>query len=372
MILRIISTLKRLRITNFFIAVLYAGILYSAVSAQDMEQNMGNPFGVLEFLPWNHSWNNYKYPDDASLEKAVVLMKEAGVGFVRMDFLWGEIEPQEGIFEFEKYDRIVELLIKHNINILGLLNYSADWASSSGQWNYPPKDNQLFVDYAVRVAKRYKGKIKYWEVWNEPDSSTYWATQDRLKSYCGLLIDTYIAIKQIGPEIKVLNGGFANGIMSVNQLYDNGVKDYFDILNIHIFVSPLNPNAVEILKAHTRAAYKIMQRKGDADKKIWVTEIGCPGVKRGIKTANWWLQRNPSEAQQAKWVEKVYENLLRNPAVEKVFWAFFRDCNNHWGTGVDYFGLVRWDYSKKPAFNSYRKSFNKRQHHRTADFFINK
>ena len=32
-----------------------------------------------------------------------------------------------------------------------------------------------------------------------------------------------------------------------------------------------------------------------------------------------------------------------------------RDTKNHWGNGVDYFGLIRWDFSKKPAFKTYRK-----------------
>jgi hypothetical protein len=26
------------------------------------QKNNDSPFGVLEFLHWNHVWNNYKYP----------------------------------------------------------------------------------------------------------------------------------------------------------------------------------------------------------------------------------------------------------------------------------------------------------------------
>lgn len=107
---------------------------------------------------------------------------------------------------------------KNKINILGILNYSTDWASGRG-WNYPPEDNKLFVDYALKVVNRYKDKIKYWEVWNEPDSHTYWAKQDGLKSYCVLLKDVYIALKKLDPECKILNGGLANGMLSVNRLY---------------------------------------------------------------------------------------------------------------------------------------------------------
>jgi hypothetical protein len=255
--------------------------------------NMQNPFCVLEFLNWNHPWNNHKYARKEDLLRVVALMKEAGVGWVRMDFLWEDLEPNQGQFEFDKYDYVVELLSKNNINILGLLNYSTGWASSCGNWNCPPKDNKLFINYAVCIVSRYKDKIKYWEIWNEPDSHTYWSKQDGLKSYCEFLKDVYAAVKKAAPDCKVLNGGLANGLSSVNHLYDNGAKDYFDILNIHIFESPLHHDAVKRVIAYPKLAYKIMARNGDADKKIWITEIGCPGVKRGLDVDNWWMGGNP-------------------------------------------------------------------------------
>lgn len=266
--------MNRLHINKpFFIAVVFFlnAILYSGGIAQDLEErdlNMQSPFGVLEFLHWNHPWNSYKYSTTEDLKQAVELMKEAGVGWVRMDFLWGDIEPESGQFQFGKYDNIVDLLSKNNIHILGLLHYSTDWASSCGRWNCPPQDFQLFVDYAVRVATRYKDKIKYWEIWNEPDSSTYWEPQDGLKSYCTLLKNVYVALKKVDPDCKILNGGIANGLASVNHLYDNGAKGYFDILNIHIFENPLNPEAIKAVAAYPKLAYKIMSRNGVPTKRF--------------------------------------------------------------------------------------------------------
>lgn len=320
---------------------------------------MDNPFGVLEFLHWNHSWNSYKYAKAEDLEKTVSLMKEAGVGWVRMDFLWQDIEPEEGEFKFDKYDRIVDLLNKNGIHMLGILNYSASWAVSCKEWNCPPENNATFVKYAVKVIARYKNKIKHWEVWNEPDSAVYWSKQDGLKSYCALLKDVYIAAKKIDPDCKILNGGLANGLSRVNSLYDNGAKDYFDILNLHLFVNPFHEAAIKRVTAYPKLAYKVMVRNGDGNKKIWITEIGCPGVKRGIVTGDWWLGKNPTEKQQSIWLRQVYTELLKDKHVEKVFWAFFRDCADHWGTGVDRFGLVRWGYTKKPAFQAYKECFEK-------------
>ena len=87
---------------------------------------VNNPFGVLEFLHWSHPWNNNKYSKRVDLEKTISLMQSAGVGWVRVDFLWGDIEPKKGEFDFAKYDRIVELLKSKGIHILGILHYSVD------------------------------------------------------------------------------------------------------------------------------------------------------------------------------------------------------------------------------------------------------
>ncbi|MBU1999420.1 MAG: hypothetical protein KKE64_08025, partial [Candidatus Omnitrophica bacterium] len=165
----------------------------------------------------------------------------------------------------------------------------------------------------------------------------------------------YLALKKIDPECKILHGGLANGIAGVNHLYDNGAKDYFDILNLHIFESPFNPGADKRIASYPKLAYKIMSRNGDSHKKVWITEIGCPGVKRWSKVKPWWLGRNPNLSEQAKWLKEVYSQLLRLPYTEKVFWAFFRDCKEHWKNGIDYFGLITWDYSRKPSFTAFKE-----------------
>jgi len=354
----------------FFLALIFCCLIYSEVPAIDLSrkdnkmnkcdiEGDNSPFGVLEFLHWDHAWNNHKYPDEKSLKRSIGLMKKAGVSWVRVDILWSDIEPQPGNFSFEKYDRIINLLSDNHIHALAILHYSTDWASACGKWNCPPKDNALFVNYTVKVIDRYKEKIKFWEIWNEPDSSVYWQPQDGLKSYCALLKEIYVAAKRIDPDCKILNGGLANGLASVNKLYDNGAKDYFDILNIHFFETPVNPKALYAVMAYPKLVRKIMKRNGDAGKNIWITEIGCPGVKskqpKSPDVSNWWMGSNPDEKQQSQWVKEIYSKLIYSEGVEKVFWAFFRDTKAHWKNGVDYFGLVRWDLSRKPAFLTYKK-----------------
>lgn len=336
-------------------AIVLLAALALACPARAENEMKKNPFGVLEFLHWNHDWNNFQYPGDAELEKAARMMRDVGVGMVRMDFLWQDVEPRRGEFDFARYDRIVDILSANGIEILGILDYSADWASPTGQWNDPAEDNSAFVAYAARVAGRYKDRVRYWEIWNEPDSPVYWKRQDSLAGYCRLLREAYAALKAVDPGCTVLNGGLTYELSKVNQLYDNGGKGYFDALNIHIFENPCNPGPAEKrVSAYVRACARIMARNGDGDKKIWVTETGCPGVRRGVRVRNCWMGKSPTEIRQAGWVSAVYTALLARKEVRAVFWAFFRDTDNHWKDGTDYMGLVRNDFTPKPAYTAYR------------------
>ena len=335
------------------------------LNAKEKEKN--TPFGVLAFLSWNHDWNNFKY-SKKDLEEGVKLLKELGVSFVRIDFYWQDIEPQKGKFDFGKYDYITKLLCENNIKILAILDYCADWAGKF--WNGPPENLDNFVNFAKKVVKRYKNKIKYWEIWNEPDSSIYWQPQDEMKTYLRLLKKTYKAIKEIDPSAKVLLGGLTSGgYYALKRIYEMDGKNYFDIVNIHPFVNPLRKDCVKEIKILYKNIRKLMGKFGDEKKKIWFTEIGCPGVKKPSKKNMWWLGRSPTESEQAEFLRKVFTETPKLEFVDKVFWAFFRDCKEHFNSGVDFFGLVRWDFSKKIAFEVYRKCILdwKRQKHKKAD-----
>ena len=311
------------------------------------------PFGVLSFLHWHHSWNNYKYNEE-TLKKTVKILKDLGISFVRFDFLWDDIEPRPGEFQFRKYDFLVDLLTENQIRILGILDYSASWAAPD--WNYPPAKIGDFLSFVSVVITRYKDKVKYWEVWNEPDSPFYWKPQDDMKTYSELLKHTYRLAKKIDPSCKVLLGGLIPpGIYALQNIYRNGGKDYFDIINIHPFVNPLYPNRIKTVAVMHKNLKRIMDKFNDSDKKIWFTELGCPGVRRPERTNTWWEGKSPVEREQALWVKEVYSKLLKLEDVEKIFWAFLRDNKKHFKSGVDYFGLIRWNFSKKPAYEAYRK-----------------
>ncbi len=335
----------------FFIA--FAGIAWADNDARSTD----SPYGVLDLFSWGHDWNGHHYTPE-KIERAAKMMKEAGIGIVRMDFLWNDIQPQKDKWDFQKYDRIVDILSKNDIKILGLLDYNADWAGE--KWNSAP-DPKLFTIYARAVVARYKSKVRYWEVWNEPDQNFYWIPSDQMKAYSALLKEVYPAIKAEDPTSLVLMGGISgNAAMTLAQLYSHKTKNYFDIVNIHPFQDPLGPDPIAQMKKEYEAVLAVMEKNGDKSKPIWFTEIGCPGVPDSKTVPKWWNGENPDEQAQAQWVEKLYGEPLKWNGVEKIFWAFFRDTPNYFLTGTDYFGLVSEDFTPKPAYQSYRKMVSDR------------
>jgi hypothetical protein len=309
-----------------------------------------SPFGVHDFLSWNHDWNHYHY-DQVKFERTVALLQEARVGWVRIDFLWSDFEPRNGEFEFSGYEERVQQLQKAGISILATLAYSPFWHRPT--WRSAP-DPVLFKRFAKAVVHRFKNIILHWEIWNEPDDLRFWQPQDAQHSYVELLKQSSIAIKEEDPSALVHLAGLSQGLpASLKAMYAQGAREFFDVVNIHPFVHPLMPDALGCLRYFYESAYRVMQQNGDGGKPLWFTAIGAPGLQDPRRTADWWLGKNPTEIHQAEWVRRLYTDALRWPGVTKIFWSFFRDTEGHFGDGTDFCGLVRSDFSKKPAWNVY-------------------
>ena len=147
----------------------------------------------------------------------------------------------------------------------------------------------------------------------------------------------------------------SQGFYAIKNIYRNGGKDYFNILNIHPFVDPLNPDEIKRIYAIYNNLEKLKVQYNDKDKKIWFTEIGCPGLDSKVESKGWWFGRSPKEQEQAEFLNLIYTDIIELPNLEKVFWAFFRDNKAHFNNDVDYFGIIRWDFSKKEAFGVYKE-----------------
>jgi hypothetical protein len=303
------------------------------------------PFGMLGFLDWNHEWNSYLYDTPEKLERAIGMIADAGASYVRQVISWDEVEKRPGEFNFDKYDDLLDRLKRHDLKILAILCYTATWTGRP--WNSVP-DTEQFLNYVEKTVARYKDRIHFWEVWNEPDHPTYWKTQDGQQAYVALLKRVYAAIKRIDPAAKVVLGS-VGAPPALRQMYQHGAKDFFDIANLHPFTTPLQAGALDKIRSSFDGIKAILEEFGDGAKPVWITELGCPGVPVTMQNPpDWWEGKSPTEEEQAGWLRQLYGAPLEWPGLEKIFWSFFQDTK-HFNDGTDFFGLIGRDFKTKPA-----------------------
>lgn len=316
-----------------------------------------DPFGLLAFLSWNHDWNKW-YFNRAVLLKSLEQIRKLGISFIRLDIVWSDVHRGFHKYDFSRYDELLSLLKEHNIQILGLLHYNKNRLDSDGKeiWNLPPESFDEFAAYVAATVDRYKTQIKYWEIWNEPNHPVYWVgPRDGLKRYSELLTLSYHAAKKADPSCVVLNGGITEPLYEdIENFYRNGGKKICDLLAIHIFVDPLHPDREKQFSGLVKHVEDIMAQHGDGGKKIWITELGCPGVPPGENAPTWFIGKSPNEEEQAEWLETVYGVLKKHPRVQKLFWAFYRDTQGIFPDSTNFFGLVRFDLTPKPSYERMR------------------
>lgn len=264
------------------------------------------------------------------------LMREAGIGWVRSDFSWSGVERRPGSWRFDHLDETVDWAEAAGVRILPILDYDVSWARPAhehlDQW----------LEYVRRVVQRYGDRIRYWEVWNEPNLEGFWRDKPDPRDYVKLLKATYRTIKQIDPRLVVLLGG-TSGIPwpYLEGVYEAGGKPYFDVMNVHPYRYPASPEERPLYDDLVRLRALMLER-GDGQKPIWITEMGWPTHqgRRGVK-----------ESRQAELLARAYL-LALHAQVDVIFWYEFQapegkpDYNEH------HFGIVHRDLRPKPAYTA--------------------
>ncbi|MEM7346090.1 MAG: hypothetical protein AAF485_17765, partial [Chloroflexota bacterium] len=161
---------------------------------------------------------------DESLKK----VHAAGFRFIRQQFVWEDIEIAAkgdfidkrnlgvypgGIDAWLKYDNIVDLAESNEIEILARLDNPPAWSrvlTNTIGTLAPPDDLNDYGDFVEAVASRYKGRIRYYQLWNEPNIYPEWGEQGvNPEAFSLLMCEGYRRIKAVDPDAIVLSGTMA-------------------------------------------------------------------------------------------------------------------------------------------------------------------
>jgi hypothetical protein len=222
-----------------------------------------------------------------------LLASEAmGARWVRLhdfgDFChWRVVEPEKGRFEWR--DAEINDLRSRGFTIMANLGHTPRWAGrphpadqDHGDWtSAPPRDIAQWENYVFKTVEHFRGRIRHWEVWNEPCWSSFFSGTP--EEYAELLKVAYRAVKRADPEAVVIGGCFSSHAAEwTKRVLAQDALDSMDVLSYHVYWSPavtepIAPGQPAFIEQEVRHFTDLMRERGKS-KPIYMTEGGlrCP------------------------------------------------------------------------------------------------
>jgi GH35 family endo-1,4-beta-xylanase len=249
------------------------------------------------------------------------LASEAGFDAVVQVFSWLEIEPTREEWHWEYPDFVVRAAEHYGLDLIVRLDGLPAWAAEEAAAGQADSLSDDYAVFAGTVAQRYRGQIRGYIVWNEPNLAREWGGRPPdPAAYTDLLRQAYEAIKAADAEATIVSAGLAStnhqddeamdDRLFLEDMYQAGAGAYFDALGAHPYgfaYPPDDPRGAHdgLNLARLLDLRAIMETHGDGDEPIWVTELGwtTAGVGEGS-----WLTVTPQ--QQADYLTGAWHRAL--------------------------------------------------------------
>ena len=190
-------------------------------------------------------------------EKAYDKVAEIGVKWLRIQSGWARTEKKRGVYDFEWLDSIVDNLLSRGMQPWMCLCYGnpvySEYATKFfGAVGCPPihteEERKAWSNYVRAVVKHYKGKIQYYEIWNEPDARYSWKHPHKENEedsgpsaieYAQLFNITADAIHEADKDAKAVGFAVAHpyNFSYINTALANGVAERIDALSFHAYTA---------------------------------------------------------------------------------------------------------------------------------------
>ena len=323
------------------------------------------------------------HPDDAVRRRALKAIADTGARWVTMDMDWNAVNgaaPHD--LRWGPTDLFVREAREVGLSVLAVTAYTPAWARPA---NCPPNEThclpasvETYATFMRLAAQRYgslsaipdlRNSITTWQVWNEPNHFPFVQPVVDVPKYTAMLKRTYVEVKKVDPTATVIAGGTApapdnpNGrdmkpVTFLRNIYANGGQGFFDAFGHHPYSFPCSPlvNAEWNAFTQTRYLHQIMTQNGDGAKKVWGTESGAPtGSNVGPCTDG--PNVSVSEATQAQFVADYIKGWTQDfgKFTGPLIWFQIRDDGLNRAAWDNNLGLLRHDFSAKPAWHKFRQ-----------------
>ena len=216
------------------------------------------------------------------LEQALDLVADGGFVWVRQSFPWALLEPAPGRYDWAPWDRMVEETTARGLRLIAVLERPPDWAGS------PPAPAD-FARFAGAVAARYGDRLRYYQIWHNPNLRDGWGDRPHPAQYAELLRQAALALRAADPDARILLGSLAptvergpenlSEVRFLEELYTAGAAPYFDVVTAQAYgfeTGPEDRRVDEGVLNFSRAVLirEVMEAHGDGGKALWVSHFG--------------------------------------------------------------------------------------------------
>ena len=268
---------------------------------------------------------------------------------------WAVLNPSEGTYDWTELNNWLNIAAQNaKTDLIYTFGVVPQWASSKpndqtcvSDGSLPgscdaPKDvnpdgtgtDQLFQNFVRALVAQAAGKIKYWELWNEPDCPYEW--NGTMAQLVRMAKDAYAIIKAADPTALVLtpssvDAGPGKSIDIWLPAYiAAGGGNYADIVAFHGYINPALGQAPEAITGTVDQVTSSLSG-ALATKPVWNTEGG-------------WTQNSnlPNADMQAGFVARMY--LMQwFKGVGRFYWFQYgnTDTGSFWtSAGLDPAGIA--------------------------------
>jgi hypothetical protein len=336
--------MRRISILATLVATLALGFATASTAGAQGGGLPSNFFGVI--------------PIQQMKESEFDRMKAGGIGTLRIPVIWRAIEPNaDDEYDWSRIDYEVANTARVGGEVLPFFYSTPRWAASGCSseiacQSVPPTSSQktmeAYQDFLKDFVERYGPNGTFWtdptdaydppfapvrqyQIWNEPSSPTYW-NKPNAGQYGQLVKASHDTITQLDPDARVLLAGLfgtpqgdaaSKNVMwkYLKRFYKTAGSSDFDGVALH----PYSPD-IDGLEFQLKKARGILNKHGDRDKEILVTEIG-------------WSSAKPDKDRplikgkkgQAKILKQSYKFLLKNRGkynIGSIVWYSWADGEN--------------------------------------------
>ena len=188
-------------------------------------------FGICSHPDWKND------PKQWALEAKA--MRMIGARYLRNGLPMFSLMPKPDRFQPEKADAITDVFQAHGIERIAAIGYSARWAlrdpaaASEKRFMAFAPEADAWRRYCALVFRHFKGRVRYYEMWNEVDISGFCRFDE--KTYAELSAIAAEELQKEDPEAVLMSSGFAAMKTERGNFQERAMRCAGKYFSVHCF-----------------------------------------------------------------------------------------------------------------------------------------